>query len=78
MEEKKKDLQKRIDANKSWIEDFEESGSAGSFEAQYKVLLEQITGIYKSAKEFHSQVSMVEHRGVRKWAYSCPPAGDRG
>lgn len=56
LEEKKKDLQKRIDANKTWIENFEANNSAGSFEQQYKILLEQISGIYNSAKEFHSQV----------------------
>uniref|UniRef100_A0A7S0X0T4 Uncharacterized protein n=1 Tax=Chlamydomonas leiostraca TaxID=1034604 RepID=A0A7S0X0T4_9CHLO len=52
---KKKDLEKRIEENQRWIDNFEQNDTAGAFEAQYKKLLDQIQIIYSSAKDFHGK-----------------------
>lgn len=52
---KKEELQKRIDANKTWIDNFEKDQGSGAFEAQYRQLLDKIQNIYNGAKEFHEK-----------------------
>ncbi|KAG2445945.1 hypothetical protein HXX76_000548 [Chlamydomonas incerta] len=55
LEIRKADLQRKIKENKTWLEQFEANQGDGSFEQQYKRLLEQIETIYAGAKEFHGK-----------------------
>lgn len=55
LEQKKADLQKRIDASNAWVENFEKNDSSGSVEQQYKGLMDKVQLIYDGAKEFHAK-----------------------
>ncbi|PNW74789.1 hypothetical protein CHLRE_12g509800v5 [Chlamydomonas reinhardtii] len=55
LEIRKADLQRKIKENKTWLEEFEANQGDGSFEQQYRRLLEQIETIYSGAKEFHGK-----------------------
>ncbi|KAG2452508.1 hypothetical protein HYH02_002747 [Chlamydomonas schloesseri] len=55
LEIRKADLQRKIKENNVWLEQFEANQGDGSFEQQYKRLLEQIETIYAGAKEFHGK-----------------------
>ncbi|KAL6747012.1 flagellar associated protein [Haematococcus lacustris] len=52
---KKQELQKRIDANKCWLDEFEKGDRIGAAEQKYKNLISQIETIYQGAKEFHGK-----------------------
>lgn len=56
LNEKKARLQRRIDANETWISNFEkDNGEGGSLENQYKALVDKIALIYKGVKDFHGK-----------------------
>lgn len=55
LEIRKADLQRQVDADKAWLEAFTANQDNGSFEQQYKQLLDQIQQIYNGAKEFHGK-----------------------
>ncbi|GAX74114.1 hypothetical protein CEUSTIGMA_g1563.t1 [Chlamydomonas eustigma] len=76
LEKQKAELRKRIEANKTWIENFEKNDTSGNFEMQYKELVEKIHNVYDNAKEFHSKgIDMLikdfdYHLAYKRWSDS--------